>query len=101
VISTREGTITYPVNGRHGSSYVMLKPAFVGTGMIAGGAMRFVFKAAGISDILSKSIGKSRSNVNLVKATLNALSKCRSLSYIAKLRGKDPKEIICCKEEKC
>jgi small subunit ribosomal protein S5 len=95
-ISTRNGTITYPVSGKHGSSYVILRPAFSGTGMIAGGAMRFVFKAAGISDVLSKSIGKSRSNVNLVKATLNALSKCRSILHIAKLRGKSPKEIVCC-----
>jgi len=93
-VSIKEETITYNVKGTHGSSIVYLHPAYKGTGLIAGGAVRFVLKAAGISDIVSKSIGPSRSGVNLVKATLNALAKCRKLDYIATLRGKTKKEII-------
>jgi small subunit ribosomal protein S5 len=93
-ISIKEETITYDVKGTHGSSTVYLHPAYKGTGLIAGGAIRFVLKAAGINDIVSKSIGSSRSGVNLVKATLNALAKCRKLEDIAILRGKTKKEII-------
>ncbi len=93
-IGLREKTLTYDVRGSHGASLVLLQPASKGTGMIAGGAMRLVAKAAGIDDLLAKSIGPSRSGVNLVKATLNALSKCRTVDHIAKLRGKTITQII-------
>jgi small subunit ribosomal protein S5 len=56
--------------------------------------MRFVLKAAGINDIVAKSIGSSRSGANLVKATLNALARCRTIDEIAELRGKTKKQII-------
>ena len=93
-IAVKENTIPYKVFGKHGSSAVMLQPAYKGTGLIAGGSMRFVLKAAGIEDIVAKSVGPSRSGMNLVKATLNALARCRSIEEIAELRGKTKKEII-------
>jgi len=94
IIHKNKETIPYTVVGNHGASRVILKPAYYGTGMIAGGAVRSIFKAANINHVLAKSIGTSSSGVNLVKATLNGLSKCRSLTDIARLRGKTVKEIL-------
>lgn len=93
-IAKKDTTIPFKVYGKHGASNVMLEPAYKGSGLIAGGSMRFVLKAAGIEDIVAKSIGTSRSGANLVKATLNALSHCRSIEHIATLRGKTKKQII-------
>lgn len=93
-IAKKDTTIPFKVYGKHGASNVMLEPAYKGSGLIAGGSMRFVLKAAGIEDIVAKSIGTSRSGANLVKATLNALSHCRSIEHIAALRGKTKKQII-------
>jgi small subunit ribosomal protein S5 len=93
-IAKKDTTIPFKVYGKHGASSVMLEPAYKGSGLIAGGSMRFVLKAAGIQDIVAKSIGTSRSGANLVKATLNALSHCRSIEEIATLRGKTKKQII-------
>lgn len=93
-VSLREATLPYDVFGKHGACNVYLQPASLGTGLIAGGAVRLVAKAAGINDLLAKSIGPSRSGINLVKATLNALSKCRTINHIAMLRGKSVKQII-------
>ncbi len=93
-VAKKDTTIPFKVYGKHGASNVMLEPAYKGSGLIAGGSMRFVLKAAGIEDIVAKSIGTSRSGANLVKATLNALSHCRSIEEIALLRGKTKKQII-------
>jgi small subunit ribosomal protein S5 len=93
-ISLREHTLPYDVRGQHGACNVYLQPASLGTGLIAGGAVRLVARAAGINDLLAKSIGPSRSGINLVKATLNALAKCRTINHIALLRGKSVKQII-------
>ncbi len=93
-IAKKDGSIPFQVFGKHGASKVMLQPAYKGTGLIAGGSMRFVLKAAGINDIVAKSIGSSRSGANLVKATLNALACCRTIDEIAELRGKTKKQII-------
>lgn len=93
-IYKKDSTIPFIVYGKHGSSYVMLEPAYKGSGLIAGGSMRFVLKAAGIEDVVAKSLGTSRSGANLVKATLNALSHCRTIDHIAALRGKSKKQII-------
>lgn len=90
----KDATIPYAVYGKHGASQVMLSPAYKGSGLIAGGSMRLVLKAIGVEDIVAKSIGTSRSGVNLVKATLNALAKCRSIEMIAQLRNKTKKQII-------
>lgn len=93
-IAKKDESIPYKVFGKHGASKVVLQPAYKGTGLIAGGSMRFVLKAAGINDIVAKAIGSSRSGANLVKATLNALSHCRTIEEISLLRGKTKKQII-------
>ncbi len=92
-VAMRGSTIPYDVRGRHGASEVVILPAYKGTGLIAGGATRSVMEALGVKDVLIKSIGPSGCGQNLVKATLNALAKCRSASRIAQLRGKTIEEI--------
>lgn len=85
-IALNKETIFYAVNGNHGASKVYMQPAADGTGIIAGGAMRAVFEAVGVSNILAKSYG-SRNPINLVRATINALDSIRSPRRIAKRRG--------------
>lgn len=92
-VALRGSTLPYDVNGRHGACKVILRSAYKGTGLIAGGAARAVMEALGVKDVLVKSIGPSSCGQNLVKATLNALAKCRSLKHIARLRGKTIEEI--------
>ncbi len=92
-ISLRGTTIPYPVEGRHGASKVIMRSAFKGTGVIAGGAVRSVMEVLGIKDVLAKSLG-SANKQNIVKATLNALSKLRSASDLARLRGKTITELV-------
>jgi len=93
-VATRGTTLPFEVAGQHGASQVMLRPAYQGTGVIAGKAVRAVMMALGVTDVLAKSVGPSRSGQNLVKATLNALAKCRSLKHVAKLRGKTIQQIV-------
>ena len=93
-VALRGSTLPYEVSGRHGSSAVVIRPAYKGTGLIAGGAVRAVMKAAGVQDVLAKSIGPSGCGVNLVKAALNGLAKCRSAQRIAQLRGKTIEEVV-------
>lgn len=88
-VALRGTTIPFPVEGKHGATRVVIRSAYKGTGMIAGGAMRAVFQAVGLTDVLGKTVGSSRCGQNVVKATLNALSKCRSAAHLAKMRGKD------------
>ena len=85
-IPVRGTTITYPVEGQHGASKVIIRPGSKGTGKIAGGAVRAILDAAGIEDALTKSLG-SANGLNVAKATLNALAKLRSAEHMAKLRG--------------
>lgn len=92
-VALRGSTIPYNVTGRHGASKVVIMSAYKGTGLIAGGAARSVMEALGVKDVLVKSIGPSDCGQNLVKATLNALAKCRTASRIARLRGKTIEEI--------
>ena len=92
-VSLRNNTIPYNVEGKHGACKVILCSASKGTGIIAGGPVRSVMEALGIKDVLSKSLGSS-SKANVVKATLNALAKLRSVAHIARLRGKTIEEII-------
>lgn len=92
-VSLRGTTLPYDVRGKHGAAYVEIRSAYKGTGVIAGGAVRLVMEALGVKDVLAKSIG-STSGINVVKATLNALAKCRSAEHIAKLRGKTVNELI-------
>lgn len=93
-IPLRGGTLPYSVKGQHGASRVVLCSASKGTGLIAGGAVRAVMRALGVQDVLAKSIGQSGCGVNLVKATLNALAKCRSAAHMAQLRGKSIEQVV-------
>ena len=86
-------TIQHEVTGINGAAKVFLKPAAAGTGVIAGGAVRAVLELAGVRDILSKSLG-SRTKLNMATATINALKSVKSVSEVAKLRGKTEEEIL-------
>lgn len=92
-VPLRNGTIFHAVEGHHGASRVMLHPATEGTGVIAGGPMRAIFDVMGIRNIVAKSHGSSNP-YNMVRATLDALSKLRSPSEIAAKRGKTVEELI-------
>jgi len=92
-IPLRGSTIPYDVKGQHGASRVVIRPASVGTGVIAGGAVRAIMEAAGVKDVLAKSIG-SGNRMNVIKATLNALAQLRTATQLAKMRGKTVHEII-------
>ena len=85
-------TIVHPVVGRAGSGQVMLKPAAPGTGVIAGGPVREVVVAAGISDLLAKSLGTSNP-INVVHATVAGLKAQRSAHQIAALRDRSLEEV--------
>jgi len=91
-VPLRNGTIFHAVEGHHGASRVMLHPAPEGTG-VAGGPMRAIFDVMGIRNIVAKSHGSSNP-YNMVRATLDALSKLRSPSEIAAKRGKTVEELI-------
>ena len=86
-------TLYHTVVSNHGASKVVMKPASVGTGIIAGGAMRAVFEVAGVQDVLAKCIG-SRNPVNVVRATLKGLTAMKSPAAIAAKRGKTVEEIF-------
>lgn len=92
-VPLRNGTIFHALEGHHGASRVMLHPAPEGTGVIAGGPMRAIFDVMGIRNIVAKSHGSSNP-YNMVRATLDALSKLRSPSEIAAKRGKTVEELI-------
>ena len=92
-VPLRNGTIFHAVEGHHGASRVMLHPAPEGTGVIAGGPMRAIFDVMGIRNIVAKSHGSSNP-YNMVRVTLDALSKLRSPSEIAAKRGKTVEELI-------
>jgi small subunit ribosomal protein S5 len=91
-VSLKDDTLHYEMIGRHGATKVYMQPASEGTGVIAGGAMRAVFEAAGVRNVLAKSYG-SRNPINLVRATINALRSAQSPERIAAKRGKSVADI--------
>lgn len=91
-VEITDGTLQYPVLGRHGSARVVMRPASGGTGVIAGGAMRAVFDAVGVRDVLAKVIGTSNP-VNVTRATINGLRSMRTPEQVAAKRGKTVEEI--------
>lgn len=86
-------TIIHKNIGQLGASRVLLKPAAPGTGVIAGGAVRQILEAAGIKDVLGKSLG-SPTHVNVAKATMDALTSQDRPDQVAKARGRRPEEIF-------
>ena len=86
-------TLQHPIKGRHSGSKVYMQPASEGTGIIAGGAMRAVFEAVGVRNVLAK-INGTRNPVNVVRATINGLAGMASPSYVAAKRGKTVEEVL-------
>ena len=92
-VAIKDGTLQYPLVGRHGAAKVYMQPASEGTGIIAGGAMRAVFEVVGVKDVLAKCIG-SNNPINVVRATMEGLTNMTSLEEVAAKRGKKPEEIL-------
>lgn len=92
-VSLKNGTLQYPLKARHGAAKVYMQPASEGTGVIAGGAMRAVFEAVGVRNVLAKCNG-SRNSINLVRATIIGLQNMKSPEDIAAKRGKTVEEIL-------
>ena len=91
-VPLKGNTIPHDIIGNFKSASILMKPAVPGTGVIAGGAVRLVCDAAGIKDILSKSLG-SRNGINTVKATFDALEHLYDAKAVANSRGKSLKEM--------
>lgn len=92
-ISLVGSTIPHQVNSKHGGAIVMLKPASPGTGVIAGGAVRAVLQAAGVHNILTKSLG-SANVLNVAQATINGLQELKWVEEETAKRGKDREHLL-------
>jgi small subunit ribosomal protein S5 len=85
-VSLNKGTVPHEQKGKYGAGKVLIRPAADGTGVIAGGAMRAVLEMAGVHNVLAKSQGSSNPH-NVVKATVDALSKMRDAKEVSRNRG--------------
>ena len=92
-VSLYKTTLPHEIIGVHKSGRVLLKPAGKGTGVIAGGAVRYVLEYAGIKDIRTKSLGSTNA-INMVRATMNGLINQKTAEEVAKLRGKTVDEVL-------
>ena len=92
-IHLNDGTIQYPVIGKHGAVKVVMRPASKGTGIIAGDTMRLIFEAAGVKDILAKVVGNTNA-INVARATIAGLRSIRNPQEVADRRGKSLSEIF-------
>jgi len=93
-VPLREGrTLHHDIEGRHGAGKVVMRTAPEGTGIIAGGPMRAVFEMLGVKDVVSKSLG-SQNPYNMIRATLNGLTKQSSPRLVAQRRGKKVADIL-------
>ena len=85
-------TIPHELTIKYGGARILLKPASPGTGVIAGGGVRAVLEAAGVRDILTKSLGSSN-QLNMIRATLRGLETMKNPETLAKIRGKSVEEV--------
>ena len=92
-VSIVNSTIPHEVTGVYGAGRVVLRPASAGTGVVAGGPVRAVVELAGISDILSKSLG-SATPINVIRATIEGLKSLETVEQVAARRGKTVEEIL-------
>jgi small subunit ribosomal protein S5 len=92
-VDLKGGTLQHAITARHGAAKVYMQPASEGTGVIAGGAMRAVFDAVGVHNVLAKCIG-TNNPINVVRATINGLKEMASPEQMAAKRGKTVEEIL-------